>query len=138
MFSMIWSKHADGHFPVKNEDAPFPLSPNAAKFAKRMHGSPRRKGTEYLQFRPYRAIVAPQLSKQRKEAALSDALKSALVLVILVGIPVLLAVPIVTYFTSDFANLQQFAAHAGRNLLLPVVAVFGIGILGGVLSIIRR
>jgi hypothetical protein len=103
-----------------------------------MHGSPRRKGTEYLQFRPYRAIVAPQLSKQRKEAALSDALKSGLALVILIGIPVLLAVPIVTFFISDFVNLQQFAAHTARNLALPLVAVFGIGILGGVFSMIRR
>jgi len=117
----------------------FPSSPNAAKLAKRMHGSPRRKGnTDYLQFKPYRAIVAPHLSKHRREAALSDGLKSGLVLIILLGVPVLLVVPIVTYFTSDFVNVQQFAAHAGRNLALPAVAVFGIAILGGVLAIIRR
>jgi len=103
-----------------------------------MQGPPRRKGTDYLQFRPYRAIVAPQLLKQRKEAALSDGLKSGLVLIILLGIPVVIVVPIITYFTSDFVNLQQFTIHAGRNLVLPVAAVFGIGILGGVLSIIRR
>src|ERR1700678_1401255 len=100
-----------------------------------MHGPPRRKGnTDYLQFRPYRAIVAPHLSKQRKEAALSDALKSGVVLIILLGIPVLIVVPIVTYFTSEFVSVQHFAAHVGRNLILPVMAVFGIGIFGGVLS----
>jgi hypothetical protein len=104
-----------------------------------MHGSPRRKGdTDYLQFRPYRAIVAPHLSKHRKEAAISDALKSGVVLIILLGIPVLLVVPVFTYFTSDFVNVQQFAAHAGRNLVLPVLAVFGIGVFGGILSILRR
>jgi hypothetical protein len=103
-----------------------------------MHGSPKRKGTDYLQFRPYRAIVAPHLSKHRKEAAISDALKSSIVLIVLLGIPVLIIVPIVTYFTSEFVSLPQFAAHAGRNLMLPAVAVFVIGIFGGVLSIIRR
>ena len=104
-----------------------------------MQGSPRRKGdTDYLRFRPYRAIVAPQLSKDRKEAALSDGLKSGLVLIILLGIPVLVVVPIVTYFTSDFVNVQQFAAHAGRNLVLPAIAVLGLAILGGIVSIIRR
>ena len=124
---------------MKNEEPLFPSSPYPAKMAKRMHGSPRRKGdTDYLQFRPYRAIVAPHLSKHRKEAALSDGIKSGLVLIILLGIPVLLVVPIVTYFTSEFVNVQQFAAHAGRNLALPAMAVFGIGIAGGILSIIRR
>jgi hypothetical protein len=82
--------------------------------------------------------VAPHLSKQRKEAVLSDALKSGLVLIILLGIPALLAVPIVTYFTSDFVNIQHFAARAGRNLALPAIAVFGIGIFGGILSLLRR
>ena len=82
--------------------------------------------------------MAPHLLKHRKEAVLSDALKSGLVLVILLGIPVLLVVPIVTYFTSDFVNVQHFAAHAGRNLVLPVIAVFGVGIFGGLLSILRR
>ena len=104
-----------------------------------MHGSPRRKGdTDYLQFRPYRAIVAPHLSKHRKEAALSDGLKSGLVLIILLGVPVLLVVPVITYFTSDFANVQQFASHAGRNLTLPAIAVAGIAIFGGIMSSIRR
>jgi hypothetical protein len=127
-----------GILQTKIKSPPFPLSQDPAKLAARMHGSPRRKGTEYLQFRPYRAIVAPHLSKQRKEAALSDGFKSGLVLIILLGIPVLLVVPVVTYFTSEFVNLQQFAAHAARNLVLPVLAVFAIGILGGFLSIIRR
>jgi hypothetical protein len=104
-----------------------------------MHGSPRRKGdTDYLQFRPYRAIVAPHLSKQRKEAAIGDALKSAVLVLFLLGIPMLLAVPIITYFTSDFVNLQQFAAHAGRNLVAPALVVVGIGIFGGLLSMLRR
>jgi hypothetical protein len=103
-----------------------------------MHGSPRRKGTDYLQFRPYRAIVAPNLSKHRKDSAYSDALKSGVALIILLGIPVLLVVPIVTFFTSDFVNIRQFAAHAGRNLALPAIAIFGIGIFGGILSMIRR
>jgi len=127
-----------GILPPKINSPPFPSSQDPAKLVARMHGSPKRKGTEYLQFRPYRAIVAPQLSKQRKEAALSDGFKSGLVLVILLGLPVLVAVPVVTYFTSEFVNLQHFAAHAARNLALPAVAVFVIGILGGVLSIIRR
>ena len=82
--------------------------------------------------------MAPQLSKQRKEAAVSDALKSSLALIILLGIPALVVVPIVTFFTSEFVNVQHFAAHAGRNLALPAVAVIGIGIVGGILSMIRR
>jgi hypothetical protein len=122
---------------MKNEASHFPSSQYPATLAS-MHGSPKRKGTDYLQFRPYRAIVAPHLSKHRKEAVVSDALKSGFVLIVLFGVPVLLAVPIVTYFTSEFVNVQQFAAHAGRNLVLPTVAVFGIGIFGGILSFLRR
>ena len=103
-----------------------------------MHGSPKRKGTDYLQFRPYKAIVAPHLLKHKKEAAFLDALKSALIVIIILAVPVLLVVPVITYFTSDFVNIQQFAAHSGRNLALPAITVLGIGILGGALSIIRR
>jgi hypothetical protein len=82
--------------------------------------------------------VAPHLSKHRKEAVLSDALKSGLIMIILLGVPVLLAVPIVTYFTSEFVNVQQFTIHAVRNLAMPAIAVFALAILGGIVSMIRR
>jgi hypothetical protein len=104
-----------------------------------MYGSPRKKGnTDYLRFRPYRAIVAPDLSRRRKDAIFPNAFKSCVVVIVLLGIPVLLIVPIVTFFTSEFVNIQHFAAHAGRNLLLPSMGVFVIGIFCALLSIIRR
>jgi hypothetical protein len=104
-----------------------------------MQGSPRRKGnTDYLQFKPYRAIVAPQLSRHRPEGPLSAALKSGLIVALILGIPMLLIVPIVTYFTSDFVNGQHFAEHTVKNMLLPSLAVLGVAFCGGVVSLIRR
>ncbi len=104
-----------------------------------MQGSPRRKGnTDYLQFKPYRAIVAPQLSKHRAEGPLSSAIKSGFIVALILGLPMLVIVPIVTYFTIDFVNAQNFAAHTMKNMMLPAAAVVGVAFCGGVVSLIRR
>lgn len=104
-----------------------------------MQGPPRRKGnTEYLQFKPYRAIVAPQLARRSAESPLSVAMKNGLVVGILLCIPMVVIVPIITFFTSEFVNTENFLAHALRNMFLPAVAVLGIAICGGLISLFRR
>jgi type IV secretory pathway TrbL component len=104
-----------------------------------MQGPPRRKGnTDYLQFKPYRAIVAPHLSKRRTEGVLSAAVKSGLIAVLILGIPTALVVLIFTYFTNEFVTLQHFAAHAAKNMLLPLLVIAGIGFCAGVVSLVRR
>ena len=104
-----------------------------------MQGLPRKKRpTDYLQFKPYRAIVAPQLSKHRPEGPLSFALKSGIIVALALSIPVLLIVLVATYFTSDFVNAENFAAHAIKNLLLPALGVLAVAFCSGLVSLFRR
>jgi len=104
-----------------------------------MQGPPRRKGnTEYLQFKPYRAIVAPQVSRNRAEGPLSVAVKNGLVVAILLCIPMVVIVPIVTFFTSDFVSTENFISHALRNMLLPALGVLVVAFCGGLISLFRR
>jgi hypothetical protein len=100
---------------------------------------PRRTNqSDYLHFRPYRAILAPDLTSRTRGDDFLAGLRGWICAALICGIPTLLIVAGLTFFQNDFFSVPLFLGSFAKNMILPSVAVVMVAIVNAMVSVLRR
>jgi hypothetical protein len=98
----------------------------------------RRNQSDFLHFRPYRAILAPDLTGRTRSDHFLAGLRGWISAGLICGIPTLVIVAVVTLFQNEFVSVSASLGSFAGNMILPGVGILLVAMVNAAVSVLRR